>query len=65
MKTKVTCGKILMENGAEAYRTEDTLKVGLLDKVLVMISTDEYYTHVTFNWASLLDWRLWGLIFEG
>ena len=48
MKTALLAGKILMENGAEVYRTEDTLeriiKYGVGDE-----RTDEYYTHVTLT----------------
>ena len=48
MKTALLAGKILMENGAEVYRTEDTLeriiKHGVGDE-----RTDEYYTHVTLT----------------
>lgn len=48
MKTALLAGKILMENGAEVYRTEDTLeriiKHGVGDNRI-----DEYYTHVTLT----------------
>ena len=48
MKTALLAGKILMENGAEVYRTEDTLeriiKHGVGDDRI-----DEYYTHVTLT----------------
>ena len=48
MKTALLAGKILMENGAEVYRTEDTLE-RIIRKGVGEVRTDEYYTHVTLT----------------
>ena len=48
MKTALLAGKILMENGAEVYRTEDTLE-RIIRKGVGDERTDEYYTHVTLT----------------
>ena len=48
MKTALLAGRILMENGAEVYRTEDTLE-RIIKKGVGEVRTDEYYTHVTLT----------------
>lgn len=48
MKTALLAGKILMENGAEVYRTEDTLE-RIIRKGVGETRIDEYYTHVTIT----------------
>lgn len=48
MKTALLAGAILMENGAEVYRTEDTLE-RIIRKGIGETRTDVYYTHVTIT----------------
>ncbi len=48
MKTALLAGKILMENGAEVYRTEDTLE-RIIRKGVGETREDEFYTHVTLT----------------
>ncbi|WP_455327390.1 threonine/serine ThrE exporter family protein [Gemella cuniculi] len=48
MKTALLAGKILMENGAEVYRTEDTLE-RIIRKGVGEEKAEEYYTHVTLT----------------
>lgn len=48
MKTALLAGKILMENGAEVYRTEDTME-RIIRKGVGEVRTDVYYTHVTLT----------------
>lgn len=48
MKTALLAGKILMENGAEVYRTEDTME-RIIRKGVGQVRTDIFYTHVTLT----------------
>ena len=43
MKTALLAGKILMENGAEVYRTEDTME-RIIRKGVGQVRTDIFYT---------------------
>ncbi|WP_072520264.1 threonine/serine exporter family protein [Gemella massiliensis] len=48
MKTALLAGKILMENGAEVYRIEDTME-RIIRKGIGDPRMDIYYTHVTLS----------------
>lgn len=48
MKTALLAGKILMENGAEVYRTEDTLE-RIIRKGVGDNTSKQTYTHVTLT----------------